>query len=311
MNQVNQVNQAPAHDTGKVGSLDQKHAAAAAFQFLSRFPVKMQIDFVPPLLRESVVYYPLVGAAIGLCVWLSGAITGALLPSFPAAVLTLTLWVWLTGGLHLDGWMDTADGLLSYRTRERMLEIMKDSRVGAMGVIACVLLLMMKAALIADFIAHGSWLYGALLILPMIWSRWFMVYAISAWPNARGDDGLAVLFKGLGERKEVQRARSSAIGLTILAAVITLAAVWIFEPDTSMVGELAIESGLGTLPWWLYPIAAVIFVPLAAYLIGRFVAGRISERLGGLTGDTYGAMNELLEAALLTVLSLLQGLFLL
>ncbi|MFS0870482.1 adenosylcobinamide-GDP ribazoletransferase [Paenibacillus xylanilyticus] len=308
---MNQVNQAPVQDAGNVGSLDQKHAAAAAFQFLSRFPVKMQIDFVPPLLRESVVYYPLVGAAIGLCVWLGGALTGALLPSFPAAVLTLTLWVWLTGGLHLDGWMDTADGLLSYRTRERMLEIMKDSRVGAMGVIACVLLLMMKAALIADFIARGNWLYGALLILPMIWSRWFMVYAISAWPNARGDDGLAVLFKGLGERKEVQRARSSAIGLTVLAGVITLAAVWIFEPNTSMVGALAIESGLGTLPWWLYPIAAVIFVPLAAYLIGRFVAGRISERLGGLTGDTYGAMNELLEAALLTVLSLLQGLFLL
>ncbi|WP_268893531.1 adenosylcobinamide-GDP ribazoletransferase [Paenibacillus xylanilyticus] len=307
---LNQVNEGPAQGAEYVNRLDQKHAAAAAFQFLSRFPVKMQIDFVPPLLRESVVYYPLVGAAIGLSVWIGGALTGALLPSFPAAVLTLTLWVWLTGGLHLDGWMDTADGLLSYRTRERMLEIMKDSRVGAMGVIACVLLLMMKAALIADFIARGNWLYGALLILPMIWSRWFMVYAISAWPNARGDDGLAVLFKGLGERKEVQRARSAAVGLTILAAVITLAAVWIFQPGSSMVEMLAMDRGLGTLPWWLYPIAAAILVPLAAYLIGKFVAGRISERLGGLTGDTYGAMNELLEAALLTVLSLLQGLFL-
>lgn len=138
-----------------------------------------------------------------------------------------------------------------------------------------------------------------------------MVYAISAWPNARGDDGLAVLFKGLGERKEVQRARSAAVGLTILAAVITLAAVWIFQPGSGMVEMLAMDRGLGTLPWWLYPIAAAILVPLAAYLIGKFVAGRISERLGGLTGDTYGAMNELLEAALLTVLSVLQGLFLL
>ncbi|SHN73682.1 cobalamin-5'-phosphate synthase [Paenibacillus sp. ov031] len=292
------------------GDLEQKHAAAAAFQFLSRFPVKMQLDFAPPILRESVVYYPLVGAIIGLCVWLGGALMGALLPSFPAAVLTLTLWVWLTGGLHLDGWMDTADGLLSYRTRERMLEIMKDSRVGAMGVIACVLLLMMKAALIADFIARGNWAYGALLILPMIWSRWFMVYAMAAWPNARKDDGLAVLFKGLGERREVQRARSSAVGLSILAGVITWAVVWIFQPDTAMFQVLATENGLGTLPWWLYPVAAIIVVPLAGYVIGKFVAGRISERLGGLTGDTYGAMNELLEAALLTVLILLQGFFL-
>ncbi|QKS60352.1 adenosylcobinamide-GDP ribazoletransferase [Paenibacillus barcinonensis] len=284
-----------------------KHAAAAAFQFLSRFPVKMQLDFVPPLLRESVVYYPLVGAAIGLCVWLLGALSGQLLPAFPAAVLTLTLWVWLTGGLHLDGWMDTADGLLSYRSRERMLEIMKDSRVGAMGVIACVLLLMMKAALIADFIAGGSWVYGALLILPMIWSRWFMVYAMSAWPNARGDDGLAVLFKGLGERREVQRSRRAAILLTLIAGLVTLAVVWLFKPDTAIAD--AMVSGFGTLPWWLYPVSAVIVIPVACYYIGRFVASQISARLGGLTGDTYGAMNELLEAALLTVLSVLQGLF--
>lgn len=284
-----------------------KQAAAAAFQFLSRFPVKMQLDFVPPLLRESVVYYPLVGAAIGLCVWLLGALSGQLLPAFPAAVLTLTLWVWLTGGLHLDGWMDTADGLLSYRSRERMLEIMKDSRVGAMGVIACVLLLMMKAALIADFIAGGSWVYGALLILPMIWSRWFMVYAMSAWPNARGDDGLAVLFKGLGERREVQRSRRAAILLTLIAGLVTLAVVWLFKPDTAIAD--AMVSGFGTLPWWLYPVSAVIVIPVACYYIGRFVASQISARLGGLTGDTYGAMNELLEAALLTVLSVLQGLF--
>ena len=286
-----------------------KQPAAAAFQFLSRFPVKMQIDFVPPLLRESVVYYPLVGAAIGLAVWLGAAVSGVLLPSFPAAVLTLTLWVWLTGGLHLDGWMDTADGLLSYRSRERMLEIMKDSRVGAMGVIACVLLLMMKAALIADFIARANWMYGALLILPMIWSRWFMVYAISAWPNARGDDGLAVLFKGLGERREVQRARSNAIGLTVLVGVITLAVGMLVQPEMPFVEGVHNGNSLITLPWWLYPVIAVIVVPLACYVIGKWIAGRISERLGGLTGDTYGAMNELLEVALLTVLSVLQGFF--
>lgn len=295
------------HDAAGPAVPERKHAAAAAFQFLSRFPVKMQIDFVPPLLRESVVYYPLVGAAIGLCVWLVAALSGALLPAFPAAVLTLTVWVWLTGGLHLDGWMDTADGLLSYRSRERMLEIMKDSRVGAMGVIACVLLLMMKAALIADMIARGNWLYGALLILPMIWSRWFMVYAMSAWPNARGDDGLAVLFKGLGGRNEVQRARSAAIGLTLVSGVITIAVVWLFKADMAIAD--AMVSGFGSLPWWLYPVTSVIVLPVACYYIGRFVAARISARLGGLTGDTYGAMNELLEAALLTVLSVLQGLF--
>ncbi len=72
---------------------------------------------------------------------------------FPAGVrgvLLLGLWVWLTGGLHLDGWMDVADGFGSYRSRERTLEIMKDSRVGAMGVIAAILLLLLKASVLAS-----------------------------------------------------------------------------------------------------------------------------------------------------------------
>ncbi|MEN1985753.1 adenosylcobinamide-GDP ribazoletransferase [Paenibacillus hubeiensis] len=281
-----------------------KQAAAAAFQFLSRFPVRMQLDFAPPLLRESVVYYPLVGAAIGLAVWLGGALFGTVLPALPAAVLTLTLWVWLTGGLHLDGWMDTADGLLSYRSRERMLEIMKDSRVGAMGVIACVLLLMMKAALLADFIAQGRWAYVPLLILPMIWSRWFMVCAISGWPNARADDGLAALFAGLGERRELRRATARAAWLTVVAGLIALVAAWYTQPHHGLIG-----GGMSGHSWWLYPVLAAMLLPLACHLLGRWVAGRISDRLGGLTGDTYGAMNELLETALLIVLSLLQGLF--
>lgn len=134
-----------------------------------------------------------------------------------------------------------------------------------------------------------------------------MVYAMSAWPNARGDDGLAVLFKGLGERREVQRSRRAALMLTLIAGVVTLAAVGLFKPDTAVAD--AMVSGFGTLPWWLYPVSAVIVLPVACYYIGRLVASRISTRLGGLTGDTYGAMNELLEAALLTVLSVLQGLF--
>ena len=80
------------------------------------------------------------------------------LPTMPAAVLLLAIWVVLTGGLHLDGLMDTADGILSHRPREQMLEIMKDSRVGAMGVIVCVLHLLLKFSLLytlLDAEQHG------------------------------------------------------------------------------------------------------------------------------------------------------------
>lgn len=131
-----------------------------------------------------------------------------------------------------------------------------------------------------------------------------MVCAISGWPNARADDGLAALFAGLGERRELQRTTTNAAWLTVLAGLIALVAVWYTQPHHSLIG-----GGMSGDAWWLYPVLAVILLPLVCHLLGRWVAGRISDRLGGLTGDTYGAMNELLETALLIVLSLLQGLF--
>lgn len=259
--------------------------AAAAFQFLSRFPVKGEPDFSPELLQRSVVYYPLVGAAIGLSAALGAGLAAWLLPAWPAAVITLILWVGLTGGLHLDGWMDSADALLSYRTRERMLEIMKDSRVGAMGVLACVLLLLLKASLLAAFIEGGSYAELPLLLLPPVWSRWYMVRAMARFPLARGNEGLAASFGGLPARQE-RRTRLAAALLTLAAAAAPLA--------------------LGAGNAWPQLLAAAILAPVAALACGTYAARRINSRLGGLTGDVYGALNELLEALLLLVLVLLQ-----
>lgn len=257
-------------------------AILAAFQFLSRFPVRAELDFTPELMRRSTRYYPVVGAAIGivlsLCSWL---VTG-LLPSIPSAAILLILWVYLTGGLHLDGWMDTADGLLSYRSRDRMLEIMKDSRVGAMGVIACVLLLLLKVALIISLLEQGA-LPVALLTAPL-WSRWFMVYAMAAWPRARGQEGLAGRFGGMNYQSSI------------------LAGIW---------GLLLSGAGLGLLKGlgfaaglsWVQLGIGLIVPPLAAWLIGSLVARKINSKLGGLTGDVYGALNEGLEVLILLVVT--------
>ncbi|MCL6601441.1 MAG: adenosylcobinamide-GDP ribazoletransferase [Paenibacillus sp.] len=264
---------------------ERRDAAGAAFQFLSRFPVKSQPGFSPELLKRSVVYYPLVGAAIGLCTALCAAAATLLLPPLPAAVITLILWVGLTGGLHLDGWMDSADALLSYRPRERMLEIMKDSRVGAMGVLACVLLLMLKASLLAALLEGSSLFELPLLLLPLIWSRWFMVRAMSRWPLARAGEGLAGSFAGMPPLLE-RRALLSAALLSLAAGALP-------------------ALGEGTAAWPLQ-LAAVLLLPGAAWICGTLAARRISSRLGGLTGDIYGALNELLEAALLLLLVLLQ-----
>ncbi|WP_334073736.1 adenosylcobinamide-GDP ribazoletransferase [Paenibacillus sp. A14] len=253
----------------------------AAFQFLSRFPVKAELDFTPELLKRSVKHYPLVGAAIGLSVSLGGALSVQVLPAFPAAVLALILWVWLTGGLHLDGWMDSADALLSYRSREKMLEIMKDSRVGAMGVLACVLLLLLKASLLTSLLTAGPLSAGAALLTAPVWSRWFMAWAMSKWPTAREGEGLAGLFRGLDARVAAQ---AGIYALMLTAVGLGLAAV--------LPG-----AGPGVLQLGIYFAAAPVLTAAA----GSLAAGKICSKLGGMTGDTYGALNEGLEVLLLVL----------
>ncbi|MWV44360.1 adenosylcobinamide-GDP ribazoletransferase [Paenibacillus sp. HJL G12] len=260
-------------------------ALAAAFQFLSRFPVKAELDYTPELFRKSTRYYPLVGAAIGAVVWCGAAAATYLLPPLPAAVLILALWAALTGGLHLDGWMDTADGLLSYRPREQMLEIMKDSRVGAMGVLACVLLLLLKATLIYSLLT-GGW-PPLMLLLPPIWSRWFMVHAMASWPMARGKEGLAGKnFNGM-EKRDSLVAVPGAVILTAVAAILL-----------PLLGKGDFTWAQATLSW--------ILLPLAAWAAGSWSARRMTSKLGGLTGDTYGALNEGIETVLLLVLVIIQ-----
>ncbi|ADM69133.1 Adenosylcobinamide-GDP ribazoletransferase [Paenibacillus polymyxa E681] len=286
----------------------ERQAVAAAFQFLTRLPVKAEIDFSPDLLKRSASYYPLVGVVIGIIVWGFAALTSMVLPPLPCAILTLVVWVWLTGGLHLDGWMDAADALFSYRSRERMLEIMKDSRVGAMGVIACVLLLMLKASLLYTVLVERN--VSGLLLLPMVWSRWFMVHAMKRWPKARNDDGLAARFAdmsggrvGLAVFWAVLVTLSAAVGQYLLAGLATA---------TRGTGNLSL-AGSYLQPFLSYseslPISlGFVLLPVLAYGVGTFTANRINRRLGGLTGDIYGTLNELLETVLLLFIVILYGL---
>lgn len=286
----------------------ERQAVAAAFQFLTRLPVKAELDFSPELLKRSASYYPLVGVIIGIIVWGIAAFTAMVLPPLPCAILTLAVWVWLTGGLHLDGWMDAADALFSYRSRERMLEIMKDSRVGAMGVIACVLLLMLKAALLYTVLVEQN--VSGLLLLPMVWSRWFMVHAMKRWPKARNDDGLAARFADMS---------GGRAGLAVFwAVVVTLGAAAgqyiLAGPATATEGSGNLSlagTHLQTLLWYSESLPIWIgfaLLPLLAYGVGTFTANRINRRLGGLTGDIYGALNELLETVLLLFIVILYGL---
>ncbi|MBD3918344.1 adenosylcobinamide-GDP ribazoletransferase [Paenibacillus sp. PR3] len=245
----------------------------AAVQLLTRIPLPIQVPFDPPTLAVSMISFPFAGLLIGLLT--SGAASLLHLLDMPmlAAAITLGWWIALTGGLHLDGWMDTADGVLSGRPREQMLEIMKDSRVGAMGVIAAVVLILIKfAALYTLFERADSPAVWLLVATGPIWSRWWMTAAITLWPNAR-EGGMGAMFRAARLRH--------VLGSLITAAIVSAVLLYFSNLDA----EKAVIS--------------LVVIAASAALTGTLLAVWLNRKLGGLTGDTYGAMNEAAEAACL------------
>jgi len=255
-------------------------SVVVAFQFLTRLPLPIPVPFDQEHAARSVVFFPLCGAVIGALTSLALYGMTYVLPPLPAAALALVVWIALSGGLHLDGWMDTADGVLSHRPRERMLEIMKDSRVGAMGVIAGVLLLLTKFAALAALLEAGQdgsglgWLL-AFACIPA-WSRWWMATAIAAWPYARQSEGMGTLFRGV-----------KAWHIAVSACISTLL--------TALAMMLSNQAGPSVMLLAVMPVAAVA--------LGLALGWWLYRKLGGQTGDTYGAMNEWVEAGLLLLLA--------
>lgn len=269
------------------------HALIAAMQFLTRIPISKEVPFTNEVLKRSTLFFPIAGGVVGLIIWGAGAGLSLLLPTGPAAAMILALMLVLTGGLHMDGLMDTADGIFSSRSRERMLEIMKDSRVGAMGVIACVLMLLMKWSLLMAIFDAGAW--HIWIVIPFIWSRAAMVWAMTNEPYARAESGLGSYFQGLN-RNHVSASYGCAWVLTAAAVAVMLLPVQVGPLLTNPAG---IISGW---PWWLL-IASPLLGIVSAWSVSRY----LSKKLGGLTGDTYGALNECTEMLFLLLLVVLCG----
>ena len=207
-------------------------------------------------------YYPLVGLVLGLILAGAGRLFFFLLPAGTASVVLLAVWVGLTGMLHLDGFMDACDGLLPPREPARRLEIMKDSRVGAFGVVGAILLLLLKFNGLMALPDTHRW---PILITGPVLARWSITWVMARYPLAR-KEGVGVMFgAGLG-RAQVIFASVVAVGVALLLfslnGLILLAVAW-----------------------------------LTATLIARLAVSRV----GGLTGDVYGAVGETTETILLLV----------
>lgn len=252
-------------------------AAVMAVQLLTRVPIPLQVPWNDRIGRRSVVFYPLAGAVVGLLLGAGYAALARFLPPAPAAAALTALWVAVTGALHLDGWMDTADAFGSNRPRERMLEIMKDPRVGAMGVAAGTLLLLAKAACLFALLeasASGGPNVGAAAAAVPVLARAFVPWAVVGWPYAGGAGGMGAVLRSAGRRH------------AWASAALALGCAWALFA--------CFGGGDAAMPLPLLGAGAVLVA--AGGMLG---AARMSRRLGGLTGDSYGALIEGLELLLL------------
>ncbi len=234
-----------------------------ALRFLTIIPM----PGMPPMAEQSIAraipLFPLAGAVIGALLVGLGLVCGVLWDAWVRSVMIVVGWGIVTAGLHLDGLSDTFDAVMSWRTRERKLAIMKDSRIGAMGALALIAVLALKVTWLH---AAGDGWMRAVWLAPTL-GRWADTYGIFRFPPARAG-GLGREFQAQARPGDFAIATAIAVGLAIVLAgprgLLAFALVW------------GISSGLAR--WW-------------------------TRELGGLTGDTYGALCEIAEVVTLATLA--------
>jgi len=217
-------------------------------------------------LGRAAGWFPVVGLLLGVGLAGAGFVAGRLVPPLLGGVLIAALWAWATGGLHLDGLADAADGLGGGFSREERLAIMRDTATGAYGVTAVILVLAVKAAALAGLPAALSW--RALLLAPVLGRAGPLLLARLCSP-----------------------ARTEGAGHAF--------ALTVGPRGLGAAGVVAVVVAVGLLgPWGLLPVglAAAAAVGFAAYL---------RARLGGVTGDCLGALVEAIEALTLVAVAAL------
>jgi len=235
----------------------------AALRFLTRIQVPGP-ETRPGDLGRAVAWFPLVGALVGLATAGVHVLALRFWPPAVAGVLAVAFGLLLTGGFHEDGATDAADGLGGGWTRDRVVEIMRDSRIGAYGAMALWALLSFRWAVLVALDRR------ALIALPlaMAWGRWSVAVTLTALPPVS---------QGLASRVGQDLGKLPLALATVLVALLTLAAHALGWPR---LWQPAAAAGIAALAWILY----------------------LRQRLGGQTGDLLGAGNQVVETAVLLVL---------
>lgn len=265
-----------------------------ALQFLTRVPVPAWVGWRPEWMPASMRHFPLVGAIVGLFGAAVLALASAWWPPTVAVGLSMAATVWLTGGFHEDGWADTCDGLGGAVSREKALLIMKDSRLGTYGALGLVLLLGLKAAVLVELLtprvheldsARTSQIHQVLLL----WTSMGLI-----WAHALSRLVPVVLTRLLSYAGDAEHAKAKPLALAVATPH-----VWATVANTAVVAAaMAVFYLLDG--WPLRTLGeALAWGLVGALLAGGFCASWLKRRLGGFTGDTLGASQQLSELAIL------------
>ncbi|MBC1483526.1 adenosylcobinamide-GDP ribazoletransferase [Listeria sp. FSL L7-1509] len=239
-------------------------------QFFTRIPIPIEINMAEINLKKGSVLLPLVGVVIGAWNWLVFTLVDLVMP-LPVAIITgLFAEIIITGGFHVDALADTADGLFSSRKKERMLEIMKDSRVGANGVIAISFYFLLYAALFISVpdVSQIGWLF---FMLPIV-AKGVTMLLFGNMKYAGSKEGLGAIFLGV------------PLWIIILSQIMVLMFLGLFF---SYVGLIA-------------------YVGVLLFVVGYRTF--VYRRIGGMNGDTLGAGGQMGQLVCLFCLVLLWGL---
>lgn len=258
------------------GAVHQLRLFFIALQFFTRIPVPRWVGYEPAWLQHASRYYPLVGIVVAAVTGGVYCVSALILPPAIAVLLSTIAGVYLTGAFHEDGFADVCDGFGGGYTRARILDIMKDSRIGAYGAIGIGLLLLLKCTALAHFV-QAQFVVAAL----------FIAHPLSRLYSA-------VLIWRLDYAKDEGKAKPLAQSMS--AAELMVAAFTTFLPLLAV----------GLSGWLPVPamLAGAVAGAAAAIWLGRFFV----RRIGGFTGDCLGAVQQVSEVMIyLGVLACVHG----
>lgn len=244
-------------------------------QFMTRIPINIDTGFDEEF-HKTITYFPLVGLVLGVLIYIIGLVSGIFFDSFITSIIVTLALVILTGGLHIDGLGDTFDAIYSYRDKERMLEIMKDSRLGTNSLLAIMFLILLKIGFIYSIINNN--LLWTVIFMPVV-ARLGVIVMMYKTVTPR-ENGMGNLFIG--------KASTSMFTIAILYTIILII-------------------GISKLIFLASTFEAMMLISTIIILLifNNLFKKHIYKKIDGVTGDILGCTIELGELIYLFCIYLL------